>query len=117
MGTWTLFTSNRVDDLVETLADRLEQDVRPPLEDALVLVQSRGLSRYLELSLCKRHGISAGLRMPFLGSWLQSLPRQQQGATMDANDRDPWSRDALTLRIFRLLADPALASELEAAAV
>ena len=117
MGTWTLFTSNRVDDLVETLADRLEHDVRPPLEDAVVLVQSRGLSRYLELSLCKRHGIAAGLRMPFLGSWLQSLPRQQQGAMAEQSDKDPWSRDALTLRIFRLLGDPALASELEAAAV
>ena len=108
VGSWTLYTSNRVDSLVDALLERMVGEPLPPLQREIVLVQSRGLSRYLELELAKKQSIAASLEMPFVGSYLQRL--------CGHTDRDDaWSKAALTLRIFRILGKPDLAKTLGAA--
>lgn len=108
VGSWTLFTSNRVDTLVEALLGRMHAEPLPPLEKEIVLVQSRGLSRYLEIEIASREGIAGSLDMPFVGSYLQRLCGRSERD-------DAWSIAALTLRIFRLLGDPARSESLGAA--
>ncbi|MEQ1633201.1 MAG: exodeoxyribonuclease V subunit gamma, partial [Planctomycetota bacterium] len=109
MGSWTLFTSNRLDILLAQLNERLADDPLPPLQKELILVPGRGIGRYVELGIARHSGIAASLDLPFPGAWLESL-------CTDHETRARFDRSALLLRIFRLLGDPALAAELGAAA-
>ncbi len=102
-------TSHRLLDLAEALAARLRADPLPPLADETIVVPTRGLARWLELQLAERHGIAAGLRLPFPGAFLGNL-----GGT--ASGSDPFAGDVLELRLFRLLGDRARAAELGLAA-
>ena len=108
VGSWTLYTSNRVDALVDALVERMVGEPLPPLQKEIVLVQSRGLSRYLELEVAKKQSIAASLEMPFVGSWLLRLCGHTERD-------DAWSKAALTLRIFRILGSRQLAKALGAA--
>lgn len=108
VGSWTLYTSNRVDALVDALVERMVGEPLPPLQREIVLVQSRGLGRYLELEVAKKQRIAASLELPFVGAYLQRL--------CGRTERDDlWSKAALTLRIFRILGDQGRAKELGAA--
>ena len=109
MGSWTVHTSNRLDVLIAALAERIDAEPLPPLQVETILVPSRGIGRYVELEIAKRHGIAASLSLPFPGAWLQSL-------CGEVSLQAPFDRSALVFRIFRLLGDPALSPQLGAAA-
>ncbi len=102
-------TSNRLEDLAEALATVLAAAPLPPLVDEIVVVPSQGIGRWLRQSLAERHGIVAGLRLPFVGTWFHEM-------LVRPDDRaDPFAKDALVFRLWQLLGDPAAARELQPA--
>lgn len=105
-----IYTSNRLEDLLEVLAERLAADPLPPLRSETIVVPGQGIARWLRFGLASRHGIAAGLALPFPGALLQRLDRAGGGLP------DRFAPDVLTLRIHRLLADPAHARRLGPAA-
>ena len=60
-----LHTSNRLEMLVERLAEVVQTPLRSPLQPELVMVQSQGMARWLKLELAARHGICANYSFPF----------------------------------------------------
>lgn len=60
-----LFTSNRLEILVEQLAGVLEEPLASPFTAETVLVQSQGMARWLQMELARRHGVCANVRFPF----------------------------------------------------
>lgn len=60
-----LHTSNRLETLVERLAEVIQTPLRSPLQPELVMVQSQGMARWLKLELAGRMGVCANYSFPF----------------------------------------------------
>ncbi|MBN1663274.1 MAG: exodeoxyribonuclease V subunit gamma, partial [Deltaproteobacteria bacterium] len=60
-----VYTSNRMEILCRHLAASLEAPLRHPLAPEVILVQSKGMERWLSMELAKRHGICANCRFPY----------------------------------------------------
>jgi exodeoxyribonuclease V gamma subunit len=60
-----LYTSNRLEILAAELAALLDVHPLPPLQPEIVVVQSRGMARWLALQLAEHAGICANLSCPF----------------------------------------------------
>src|SRR5690348_14649661 len=91
-------TSNRLEELAEALATVLHAEPLPPLTDEVVVVPSQGIARWLRQFLAERHGIAAGLELPFPDALLQRLAG-------GGDEPDPFAPDVLSFRVWRLLGD------------
>lgn len=111
-----LYTSNRLEELLEALATHLGQQPLPPLESETIVVPGQGLARWLQLRLAESHGIAAGLEMPFPGAFLQQLLQRASLHPTGAAEPDLFAKEVLTWRLWRLLGDPALQNDLGPAA-
>ena len=60
-----LYTSNRMENLAESLAEGVRRPLRSPFEPETILVQSQGMARWLKLQLARHHGICSNCRFPF----------------------------------------------------
>lgn len=105
-----VYTSNRLEDLLEALAVHIGREPLPPLESETIVVPGQGLARWVQLRLAEFHGIAAGLRLPFPGAFLQQLSQHL------ASGPDLFAKDVLAWRLWRLLGDPALQADLGPAA-
>ena len=108
----TLVTSNRL----EILADRLAQAVRAPLASPLqpeiIVVQSQGMARWLNLELARRHGVCANGRFPFPKAFGHEIFR---AVMPEVPEESPFDRDVITWQIMRRL--PALLDEADFASL
>jgi len=65
MSNLRLYTSNRLENLAEALAEGVRRPLRSPLEPETILVQSQGMARWLKLQLARHHGICSNCQFPF----------------------------------------------------
>jgi exodeoxyribonuclease V gamma subunit len=98
-----LFTSNRLEILAETLAEVLRTPLPSPLDREVLVVQSRGMERWLSLELARHHGVCANYRFPFPNAFVREI---YQKVAPDIPDRSPFDPDILSWRIMERL--PAL---------
>ena len=95
-----IFTGNRL----EILADRLAEVVTRPLatahEPETVIVQSRGMERWVSMALARRNGICANMAFPFPNAFLDDLFRR---ILPDLPDPSPFDPEILTFRIIKRL--------------
>jgi exodeoxyribonuclease V gamma subunit len=59
------FTSNCLENLAEALADVLRKSPAHPLAEEIIVVQSKGMERWVSMELARHHGICANVRFPF----------------------------------------------------
>ncbi len=108
-----LFTSNRMEELAAGLAGLAGQPLKDPLAPEIIVVQSRGMDRYLSLRLSEAHGVWANCRYPFPSAYVTELA----GVLLpEAELNRLYERDVLTWRIHEILAArpaPELQSYLE----
>ena len=102
MSSLNVFFSNQL----ELLAKRLSQIVRSPLSSVLesetIIVQSRGMERWLCMALAQHNGIAANCRFPFPNAFLTDLFKQ---IIPDLSEFSPWDPDVLSFSIMSLLPD------------
>ena len=95
-----IYTSNRL----ETLAHQASQVLKEPLASALspevIVVQSRGMERWLSLELADQLGIWANFEYPFPNAFLDSVASKVLPNPVDTTSYDP---ACLTFRIMNLL--------------
>jgi exodeoxyribonuclease V gamma subunit len=100
MSELRIFTGNRL----EILADRLAEVVSRPLSTALepetVIVQSRGMERWVSMAIARRNGICANMAFPFPNAFLDDLFRRILPGLPDPSPFDP---EILTFRIMKRL--------------
>ena len=60
-----IYTSNQMEKLVEALADSLTEPLLSPLTPEVIVVQSKGMQRWLAMELAKKLGIWANCCYPF----------------------------------------------------
>ena len=73
MRNFRIFTSNRLETLAEALGETLRVPLPSPLEQELIVVQSRGMERWLSMQLAGQHNICANIRFPFPNTFIQDL--------------------------------------------
>ena len=100
MPDFTVISSNRL----EILADRLSEIVRhpksSPLEPETIIVQSRGMERWVSMALAHRNKICANVWYPFPNSFLKTMFRR---ILSDLPERSPFERDSLAFKILKTL--------------
>lgn len=110
-----VYRSNRTEVLVEALGDVLAVPVGPPLEPESVVVQSRGMERWLSMQLARRIGVWTNARFPFPRNFVETaflaaLPdlRESSHGPDDAGGAsasvaDPYAPEALVWSVLAVL--------------
>ncbi len=95
--------SNRLEELVGVLAEVVARPVGGALEPEVIVVQSKGMERWLGMQLSRRLGVWSNARFPFPRALVEEL----FGAVLDAGGNERFSREGLGWAISALL--PSLA--------
>jgi exodeoxyribonuclease V gamma subunit len=95
-----LFTSNRLEKLAEKLADTVTVPLASPLDKEVIVVQSRGMERWVSMQLAKRHGICANIQFPYPNHFVQDIFGK---VLPDLPERSPFEPEIMTWKIMKLL--------------
>ena len=99
----TIVTGHRLEDLFAVLCEQFKISPPGPMDTETILVPGKGIARWLELRFAEHLGIAAGIEMPFLGTYLHRL--SAHGKPGQPAPADPFARDVLVLRLWRLISD------------
>ena len=95
-----LYTSNRMEVLVDTLKVALRKPLASLFTQEVIVVQSRGMQRWLSMELASRFGVWANGHYPFPNAMVQELFRMLFPAMPDTSSFAP---EVMSWRIMRLL--------------
>ncbi|MGA8239521.1 MAG: exodeoxyribonuclease V subunit gamma [Desulfobacterales bacterium] len=95
-----IFTGNRLEILADRLAEVVSRPLATALEPETVIVQSRGMERWVSMALARRNGICANMVFPFPNAFLDDLFRR---ILPDLPDPLPFDPEILTFRIMKRL--------------
>ncbi|MFY9708419.1 MAG: exodeoxyribonuclease V subunit gamma, partial [Desulfobacterales bacterium] len=95
-----IFTGNRLEILADRLAEVVSRPLATALEPETVIVQSRGMERWVSMALARRNGICANMAFPFPNAFLDDLFRR---ILPDLPDPSPFDPEILTFRIMKRL--------------
>lgn len=101
MSGLSILTSNRMEVLIERLAEMLRVPLASALTPEIIIVQSRGMERWLSLELARLNGISGNVRFPFPNAFLERV--FQAVSSGDPAGSSPFDPDVLTFRIMGLI--------------
>jgi exodeoxyribonuclease V gamma subunit len=96
-----LFTSNRMEVLVDALGTVFEsRRLHSPFDKEVIVVQSRGMQRWLSMELAARFGVWANGHYPFPNALVSELFER---LGLDHPDSSSFSKEVMTWKIIRLL--------------
>src|SRR5512137_2928481 len=95
-----LFTSNRLEALAGELSEILRRPLASPTVPEIILVQSRGMERWLSLEMARRLGICANIRFPFPNHFVEEL---FSAVLPDRPGSPAFDPEVLAWRVMRLL--------------
>lgn len=96
MNGFELFTSNRIEHLTTLLAAS-QAEFMDPMEKDHIVVQSKGMERYLSMQLAARRGVCANVAFPFPVGFVYDLFRR---AIPELPVRYPLGQSVLTWKIL-----------------
>jgi len=100
MANLRLFTSNRLENLSAELAGVISTPLASPLDKEIVVIQSRGMERWISMELARRHGICANMGFPFPNTFVHEVMRK---ALPGHKEQAPFDPDIMAWRIMKLL--------------
>ncbi|MCP4582928.1 MAG: exodeoxyribonuclease V subunit gamma [candidate division Zixibacteria bacterium] len=104
-----LITSNRLEILAEKLVEKTNaKPLSSPLTQEVIIVQSRGMERWLSMEYARKQGICANFRFPFPNSFIQEIFRR---FIPDLPEHSAFDPEILTWKIMRFLLGPIDSSE------
>ncbi|PKN60195.1 MAG: exodeoxyribonuclease V subunit gamma, partial [Deltaproteobacteria bacterium HGW-Deltaproteobacteria-11] len=89
MAVFRRYTGNRLELLADRMAECIRSPLSSPLAPEIVIVQSKGMERWLSMELARRHGICANIRFPFPNAFLDELFRTMLSEYREAPLYDP----------------------------
>lgn len=99
-----IFTSNRMERLADQLAMRIREPLDSPLAPEIVVVQSRGMERWVSMELARLNGISGNVRFPFPNAFLTTA---FQAVSPGMPVPSPFDPDVLTFRLMGVIEEHA----------
>src|SRR6185369_8797562 len=97
-----IYTSNRMENLVGAIAGTLAEPLASPFTPELIVVQSKGMQRWLAMELAKKLGIWANCKYPFPNKMVWQLFCCTLPETPDISSFSP---EVMTWKIMGLLPD------------
>lgn len=97
-----IYTSNRMEILAEYLAQIVRTPLPSPLAPEIIVVQSRGMERWIAMQLAEFNGISANCVFPFPNAFLENIFKTVKPDLPDISPFDPAN---LTFRLMRIIPD------------
>jgi len=82
-----LSTSNRMEVLVDSLAVTLQKPLASAFTKEVIVVQSRGMQRWLSMELAARFGVWANGHYPFPNAMVQELQSHEVGGADGSSSR------------------------------
>ncbi len=95
-----IYTSNRMENLVEALAGVVAEPLASPFVPETIVVQSKGMQRWLAMELAGRFGVWANCNYPFPNSMVWRLFR---AVLPEIQDSSPFSPEVMTWQVMGLL--------------
>ena len=95
-----LHMSNRLERLADRLAELLSEPLSSPFDKEVIVVQSRGMERWLRMELAVRHGISANLDFPFPNAFLKRIYSE---IIRDHPFDDEYEKESMVWRVMDIL--------------
>lgn len=95
-----LYTSNRLEVLADALAGLLAEAPASPFDPQWIVVQSKGMERWVSLQLARRQGVCANCRFPYPNHFIREVFRRVLPGLPDSSPFDP---KYITWQIMRLL--------------
>ena len=99
-----IFTGNHLDILADALAELVGKPSPAEgisyLRPEIIVVQSKGMQRWISMALARRNGICANVTFPFPNAFLETTFSTVTGRTPESSSFDP---SVLTFRIMVLL--------------
>ena len=68
-----VFHSNRLEILADELAETLRVPLKSPMQPEIIVVQSKGMERWISLQIASKHGICANINFPFPNTLVTNL--------------------------------------------
>ncbi|WP_137938466.1 exodeoxyribonuclease V subunit gamma [Chitinivorax sp. B] len=100
-----LYQSNRLETLLELLSAVVTSSpLASPFVPEVVVVQSKGMGRWIGFELAKRHGVCANMQFPLPASFMWQLLTNALG---DLPRRSAFSPEVLTWRVLAWLSEQA----------
>lgn len=96
-----LYTSNRLEVLLDALAEILRTPAASPFDPEIIVVQSKGMERWIAMELSRRHGVAAHYRFPFPNSFVYD--QVFRSMMTDLPETSPFDREVMAWKIMRLL--------------
>lgn len=97
-----LYTSNRLEILADHLAEVLSTPLSSPLIPEIIVVQSKGMERWIAMQLASRFGICANVKFPFPNAFVYEMIGKVIPGLPEESPFDP---RLLTWKIMRILPD------------
>ena len=95
-----LITSNHMELLVERLAALAREPLASPLAPDIVVVQSRGMERWVSMELARLNGISANVQFPFPNAFIEAVFKAvSPGLAVPS----PFEPDVLAFRVMAII--------------
>jgi exodeoxyribonuclease V gamma subunit len=92
-----IYHSNRLESLVNRLADNLRVSPASPFESDIILVQSNGMKRWASIMLAQRLTIAANLQFPYPATFIWKM---YQAVVPQLPDVSSFAKEALVWRIL-----------------
>jgi exodeoxyribonuclease V gamma subunit len=100
-----IYTSNRMETLVEQLCGVVRQRLPSPFIPETIVVQSKGMQRWLAMELARQFGVWANCDYPFPNEMIERLFRAVIPDLPAAKPTSSFQPDMLTWRLMGLLPD------------
>lgn len=100
MHNLTIYTSNNMEILAEQLARIVREPMPSPISSEIIVVQSRGMERWVSMELAMHNGICANCFFPFPNLFLQEIFKKFIPDIPDESVFDPVT---MTFRIMKIL--------------
>ncbi len=95
-----LYTSNQLEILAEKLAGVLSSPLSTPLQNEIIVVQSKGMERWISMELARHHGICANIQFPFPNHFIYRIFRE---VIPDIEEESPFDPEILTWTVMQIL--------------
>lgn len=100
MKQFRFFTSNRLEILAGELAEVLKEPLKSPLAKEIIVVQSKGMQRWISMELARYHGIAANLCFLFPNEFVHDSFRK---VMPELPEKSAYDRQTMTWQMMRLL--------------
>ena len=95
-----LFMSNRLEVLAERLAELVRIPPSLPLQPEVVIVQSKGMERWVSMELAEHNGVCANAYFPFPNACLEDIFKKMKP---DFPEMSPFEPEMMTFRLMGVI--------------